>query len=37
MTALQAVSWDGWIAVALGGPSEIQTAEITNDKPSVIR
>ncbi len=37
MTALQAVSWDGWIAVALGGPPEIQTAEMTDEKSSVIR
>lgn len=37
MTALQAVSWDGWIAVALGGPPEIQTAELDNEKSSVIR
>jgi hypothetical protein len=37
MTALQAVSWDGWIAIALGGPPEIQTAEMIDEKSSVIR
>ena len=37
MIALQAVSSDGWIAIALGGPPEIQTAEMTDEKSSIIR
>lgn len=37
LTALQAMSWDGWIAIALGDSPQLQTAEISKEQPPVVR
>jgi len=37
LTTLQAMSWDGWIAIALGDSPQLQTAEIPKEQPPVIR
>ena len=37
LTALQAMSWDGWIAIALGDSPQLQTAEISKEEPPVVR
>ena len=37
LTTLQAMSWDGWIAIALGDSPQLQTAEIPKEQPPVVR
>ena len=37
LTTLQAMSWDGWIAIALGDSPQLQTAEILEEQPPVVR
>ena len=37
LTTLQAMSWDGWIAIALGDSPQLQTAEIPEEQPPVVR
>jgi len=31
------MSWDGWIAIALGDSPQLQTAEIPKEQPPAIR
>ena len=37
LTTLQAMSWDGWVAIALGDTPQLQTAETPEEQPTVIR
>ena len=37
LTTLQAMSWDGWVAIALGDTLQLQTAETPEEQPTVIR
>ena len=37
LTTLQAMSWDGWVAIALGDTPQLQTAETLEEQPTVIR
>ena len=37
LSTLQAVSLDGWVAIALGDPSQLQTAKTPEKKPAVLR
>ena len=37
LSTLQAVSLDGWMAIALGDPPQLQTAKTPEEKPAVLR
>jgi len=37
LTTLQAMSWDGWVAIALGDTPQLQTAENQEEQPTAIR
>ena len=37
LTTLQAMSWDGWVAIALGDTPQLQTAENREEQPAAIR
>ena len=37
LTTLQAMSWDGWVAIALGDTHQLQTAETPEEQPPIIR
>ena len=37
LTTLQAISWDGWTAIALGDSPQLQTAEIPEEQQPVVR